>query len=61
MSTNRGYNREEVTTSVEGVVVLVVVFRVRILFRGCLEEQDHRGRLLWWWRTITWQPVGGEE
>jgi hypothetical protein len=61
MITSRGCNREEVITTVEGVVVVVVVRMERILLRGCLEEQDHRGRLQWRWRTIMWQRVGGEE
>ena len=55
-SSDRGWNREEVHMSVEGVVVR----REGMLCRGCFEGPLGRGRVLWW-RTITWQPVGEEE
>ena len=52
----RGWNREEVHMSVEGVVVR----RGGMLCGGCFEGPLRRGRDLWW-RTITWQLVGEEE
>ena len=52
----RGWNREEVHMSVEGVVVR----RGGMLCRECFESPLRRGRVLWW-RTITWQLVGEEE
>jgi hypothetical protein len=55
-STDRGWNREEVLTSVEGVVVLQ-----GIPCRGCLEEVIRGGTILWWWKIITWLQVGEEE
>ena len=55
-SSDGGWNREEVHTSVEGVVVR----RGGMLCRGCFEGPLRRGRVLWW-RTITWQLVKEEE
>jgi len=52
----RGWNREEVYTSMEGIVVR----RGGILCRGCCVGQLRRGRVLRW-RIITWHPVGEEE
>jgi hypothetical protein len=55
--TIRGWNREVVHMSMEGVVVP----RGRILCKGCCEEVVREGILLWWWKTITWLQVGEEE
>jgi hypothetical protein len=55
--TVRGWNREVVHMSMEGVVVP----RGRILCKGCCEEVVREGILLWWWKTITWLQVGEEE
>ena len=55
-SSDRGWNREEVHLSVEGVVVR----REGMLCRGCFEGPLGRGRVLWS-STITWQLVGEEE
>jgi hypothetical protein len=54
---HRGWNREVVNMSMEGVVVPLG----RILCKGCCEEVVREGILLWWWKTITWLQMGEEE